>query len=147
MNWISVVKQIAVATGFLALTFTPAMSCAQNSQLPPEQVKTQNAPATQPSDEARKHGAMAGLNLTADQRTEFKKIHQATMAEVKAVGKDETLTADEKSAKIHQLRHSARLQLVKLLTAEQRQQMRANIREMRAARKDRQQTPPAQPQG
>jgi len=144
-----VIKHIAVAAGFLALTFTPAMSRAQNSQQPPEQDKTQTAPATSTPQAGRKHGAMAGLNLTADQRTEFKKIHEATKAEVEAAGKDETLTADQKAAKIHQLRHAARLQMVKLLTPEQRQQMRANIREMRASRKEQQQqqTPPAQPQG
>lgn len=147
MNRNSIVKHIAVAAGFLALTFTPAMSRAQNSQQPPEQDKTQTAPATPQA--GKKHGAMAGLNLTADQRTEFKKIHEATKSQVEAVGKDETLTADQKAAKIHQVRHSARLQMVKLLTPEQRQQMRANIREMRASRKEQQQqqTPPAQPQG
>ena len=149
MNRNSIVKHIAVAAGFLALTFTPTMSRAQNSQQPPEQDKTQTAPATPTPQAGRKHGALAGLNLTADQRTEFKKIHEATKAEVEAVGKDETLTADQKAAKIHQLRHGARLQMVKLLTPEQRQQMRANIREMRASRKEQQQqqTPPAQPQG
>lgn len=149
MNRNSIVKHIAVAAGFLALTITPAMSRAQNSQQPPEQDKTQTAPATPTPQAGRKHGAMAGLNLTADQRTEFKKIHGATKAQMEAVGKDETLTADQKAAKIHQLRHGARLEMVKLLTPEQRQQMRANIREMRASRKEQQQqqTPPAQPQG
>jgi Spy/CpxP family protein refolding chaperone len=65
------------------------------------------------------------------------------------VKKDESLTAEQKEAKIHQLRHSGRMQMVKLLTPEQRQQMRANVREMRAShREKRQQQPPqAQPQG
>ena len=144
MNRNTMIKYFAFAAGLLALTLTPAMSRAQNSQQPPEQDKTQTAPSPQAG---RKHGAMAGLNLTEDQRTEFKKIHEATKTQLEAVGKDETLTADQKAAKIHQLRHSARLQVVKLLTPEQRQQMRANIREMRATRKEQQQTPPAQPQG
>ena len=147
MNRHSILKQIAIAAGLLALTFAPGISRAQNSQQPQEQDKTQAAPAAPSPQEGRKHGAMAGLNLTADQKAEFKKIHQATKAQIEAVGKDETLTADQKAAKIHELRHSARLQMVKLLTPEQRQQMKANIREMRAARKEKQQTPPAQPQG
>ena len=46
---------------------------------------------------------------------------------------DESLTAEQKEAKIHQLRRAARVQMVKLLTPEQRQQMRANIRALRAA--------------
>jgi|GEM_PF-2134022 len=149
MNRNSIVKNVAVAAGFLALTFTPAMSRAQNSQQPPEQDKTQTAPATPTPQAGRKHGAMAGLNLTAEQRAEFKKIHQATKAQIEATSKDDTLGTDQKQAKIHQLRHSARMQMVKLLTPDQKQQMRANIREMRAARKEQQQqqTPPAQPQG
>lgn len=149
MNRNSIAKHIAVAAGFLALSFTPAVSRAQNSQQPPEQDKTQTTPATPTPQEGRKHGAMAGLNLTAEQRAEFKKIHQATKAQVEATTKDDTLSSDQKLAKIHQLRHSARLQMVKLLTPDQRQQMRANIREMRASRKEQQQQqiPPTQPQG
>lgn len=146
MNRNTMIKYFAFAAGLLALTLTPAMSRAQNSQQPPEQDNTQTAPATPTPHAGRKNGAMAGLNLTEDQRTEFKKIHEATKTQLEAVGKDETLSADQKAAKIHQVRHSARLQMVKLLTPEQRQQMRANIREMRAARKAQQQAPPAQPQ-
>ena len=63
--------------------------------------------------------------------------------------KDETLTADQKEAKIHELRHSARMQMAKLLTPEQREQMRANVRGLRASRREqrKQQPPQTQPQG
>ena len=66
----------------------------------------------------------------------MKKIHESTKAQLEAVNKDESLTADQKAAKIHQLRRSARMQMVKLLTPEQRQQMRANVRAMRASRRE-----------
>lgn len=95
------------------------------------------------------HGAMKGLNLTDDQTAAMKKIHESTKAQADAVNKDESLTVEQKEAKVHQLRHSARMQMVKLLTPEQRQQMRANVRSLRATRREQQQQQPpqAQPQG
>jgi Spy/CpxP family protein refolding chaperone len=96
------------------------------------------------------HGAIEGLNLTDDQKAGMKKIRESTKAQLDAVSKDESLTAVQQEAKIHQLRHSARLQMVKLLTPEQRQQMRANVRALRASRREKQQQqqpPQAQPQG
>ncbi len=144
----SITKQIAVAAGFLALTFAPGISRAQSSSQPPAQDQNQAAPATPAEHEGRMHGAMQGLNLTDEQKTAMKKIHESTKAQLEAVNKDESLTADQKAAKIHQLRHGARMQMVKLLTPEQRQQMRANVRAMRTARREKQQQPPqAQPQG
>jgi Spy/CpxP family protein refolding chaperone len=62
---------------------------------------------------------------------------------MEAVNKDESLSADQKAAKTHQLRHGARMQMVKLLTPEQRQQMRASRRE----KQQQQQPPRTQPQG
>ena len=92
---------------------------------------------------------MKGLNLTDDQKAEMKKIHESTRSQLDGVKKDNSLTADQKEAKIHQLRHSARMQMVKLLTPEQQQQMRANVRALRASRREKQQQrpPQAQPQG
>ena len=144
----SLTKQIAIAAGFLALTFVPGISRAQSSSQPPAQDQSQATPATPERHEGRMHRAMHGLNLTDEQKTAMKKIHESAKAQLDAVNKDESLTADQKAAKIHQLRHSDRMQMVKLLTPEQRQQMRANVRAMRAAHREKQQQPPqAQPQG
>jgi Spy/CpxP family protein refolding chaperone len=146
----SITKQIAVAAGFLALTFAPGISRAQSSSQPPAQDQSQAAPAAPAQNEGRMHGAMKGLNLTDDQKAGMKKIHESTKAQLDAVNKDESLTADQKEAKIHQLRHGARLQMVKLLTPEQQQQMRANVRALRASRREKQQQQPppqAQAQG
>jgi Spy/CpxP family protein refolding chaperone len=141
-------KQLAIAAGLLALTFVPAISRAQSSSQPPAQDQSQAAPAAPAQQEGRKHGAMQGLNLTDDQKAAMKKIHESTKTQLDAVNQDESLTADQKAAKTHQLRHSARMQMVKLLTPEQRQRMRANVRALRASRRDQQQQPPqAQPQG
>jgi Spy/CpxP family protein refolding chaperone len=141
-------KQLAITAGFLALTFAPGISRAQSGSQPPAQDQSQAAPAAPAQPEGRKHGVMQGLNLTDDQKTAMKKIHDSTKAKVDAVKNDESLTADQKEMKIHQLQRGARMQMVKLLTPEQRQQMRANVRALRAARREqRQQAPQAQPQG
>ncbi|MGB7282998.1 MAG: hypothetical protein WBE13_12115 [Candidatus Acidiferrum sp.] len=144
----SITKQIAVAAGFLALTFAPGIILAQDTAQPPAQDQSQAAPAAPAQQTAKRHGVMQGLNLTEDQKAAMKKIHESTKSQVEAVKQDQSLSADQQSAKIHELRHSARLQEVKLLTPEQRQQLRANARALRAARREQQQQPPqGQPQG
>lgn len=144
----SVTKQIAIAAGFLALTFAAGITRAQSGSQTSAQDQNQAAPAAPAQHEGRMHGAMQGLNLTDDQKAAMKTIHESTKAKLDAVNKDESLTAEQKEAKIHQLRHGARMQMVKLLTPEQRQQMKANVRALRASRREKQQQPPqAQPQG
>lgn len=154
MNSNSIRKQIAIAAGFVALSFMPGIGRAQDNAQTQAQApdKTQTAPATPtaPARQAkRRHGMMAGLNLTDDQKAGIKKIRESTKEQVEVVNKDESLSADQKQAKIHQLRHSARVQFVKLLTPEQREQMKANARALRAARQEQKQQPQptAQPQG
>jgi Spy/CpxP family protein refolding chaperone len=144
-------KQLAVAAGFLALTLAPAITRAQDNsqQQQQQQSPAQSQTQTAPQQQTRRHGAMQNLNLTDDQKAQFKKIHETTKSQVAAVKNDTSLTADQQQAKIHELRHGARMQMVKLLTPDQRAQMKANIRELRAARREKQQqpTPQAQPQG
>jgi len=149
MNRNAITKQISIAAGFLALTFAPGIARAQSSAPPPAQDQSQAAPVAPAQHEGRMRGAMKGLNLTDDQKAEMKKIHESMKVQLDAVNKDDSLTADQKTAKTHELRHSARLQTVKLLTPEQRQQMKSNARALRAARQEKQQQPPpqAQPQG
>jgi Spy/CpxP family protein refolding chaperone len=147
----SITKQIAVAAGFLALSFAPVISGAQSTSPAPAQDQSQAAPAPPAQHQGRMHGAMKGLNLTDDQKAQMKTIRESTRAQLDAVNKDESLTTDQKETKIHQLRHSARMHMVKLLTPEQRQQMKAKVRALRASRREKQQQqqqpPQAQPQG
>jgi Spy/CpxP family protein refolding chaperone len=141
-----ITKQIAVAAGLLALTLAPGISRAQSGSQPPAEDQSQAAPAAPAQQEGRIHGALKGLNLTDDQKAAMKKIHETTKAQLDAVNKDESLTAEQKDAKTHQLRHGARMQMVKLLTPEQRQQMKANVRALRASRREQQQQQPPQTQ-
>jgi Spy/CpxP family protein refolding chaperone len=142
MNNSRFVKQLAVAAGFLALSFTPGIARARSSsQAPASQDQSQAAPAAPAQPGMRKHGEMAGLNLTDDQKAQMKQIHQTTKSQVEGVNSDSTLSADQKTAKIHEIRRDARKQMVKLLTPEQRQQMRENAQARHAARKEQQQQP------
>ena len=142
----NVVKQMVVAAGFLALTFAPAITRAQSADAQaPAQSQDQSQAA--PAQQGKGHGAMAGLNLTDDQKAQIKKIHADAKTQLEAVNQDQSLTADQKQAKVHQVRRSAHMQVEKLLTPDQRAQMRANLKQMRAARREQQQQPPSQPQG
>jgi periplasmic protein CpxP/Spy len=144
-----IAKQAVLAAGFLALTFAPGITRAQSAAQTPSQDQSQAAPAT-PQQPRGKHGAMAGLNLTDDQKAQMKKIRESTKSQVAAVKNDSSLTTEQQQAKIHEARRSGRVQMVKLLTPEQRQQMKANVRELRAARREKQQQqqqPHTQPQG
>jgi Spy/CpxP family protein refolding chaperone len=136
-------KQLAVAAGFLALTLAPAITRAQDNsqQQSPAPTQTQTAPAT-PQKHARREQLMQNLNLTDDQKAQFKKIHETTKSQMDAVKNDSSLSFDQKTAKIRELRHNARMQMVKLLTPDQRAQMRQNVRELRAARREKQQPTP-----
>src|SRR5580658_1403468 len=96
----NITKQLAVAAGFLALTFVPGISRAQSSSQPPAQDQSQAAPVAPAQQEGRMHGAMKGLNLTDDQKAQFKKIHESTKARLDAVNNDQSLSADQKQAKI-----------------------------------------------
>ena len=153
--------KIGLAAGLLALALTPSVIFAQEgaqTQAPaqaqaPAQDQSQAAPAapaTTVKPAMRHRGVMQGLNLTEDQKAAMKKIHETTRSQMEAVKQDTTLSADQQAEKIHELRRDSRTQVVKLLTPDQRQQMRANIRALRAARREqrlRQQQNQAQPQG
>jgi len=143
-------KQLATAAAFVALTCAPVITRAQDNsqqQQSPAQTQTQTAPTTR--QHARREQLMQNLNLTADQKAQLKTIHETTKSQMDAVKNDSSLSFDQKTAKIRELRHTARMQMVKLLTPDQRVQMKANARELRAARREKQQqpAPQAQPQG
>ena len=76
----------------------------------------------------------------------MKQIHQTTKSQIEAVTNDASLSADQKMTKVHEIRRDARKQMVKLLTPEQRQQMRENAQARHAARREQQQQQPQQTQ-
>ena len=138
MSGIHITKQIAVAAGILALSLMPGLSRAQSASPAAPADQSQAAPT---QSAGHKHGQMARLNLTDDQKAQMKQIHKTAKSQVEAVNSDSSLSADQKQAKIHQIRRGARVEMVKMLTPEQREQMKAR----RAARQhEGQQAPESQ---
>jgi len=124
---------LGVGALLLAGTFTSATFAQSNTQ-------EQSAPpaATQPSQKSgqRMHGEdrFAGLNLTEDQKAQIKKIHEDAKAKADAVKANTSLSDADKKAKVKEIHHAAMKQVRGVLTPEQREQLRAKMRERRAER-------------
>ena len=87
-----------------------------------------NPPAGAVQDRERQPGRRGGhdrpeLNLTADQKTKLKSLHEGVRQQIGAVRNDTTLSADDKKAKIRALHESTRQQFQAVLTPEQQQLM------------------------
>jgi Spy/CpxP family protein refolding chaperone len=74
------------------------------------------------------------LNLTDDQKAQIKKIHEDARAKMDAIRTDSSLSDAERKAKIQEIRRSTMRQVHAVLTPEQRQQLREEMRQRRAAR-------------
>jgi Spy/CpxP family protein refolding chaperone len=124
---------LGVGALFLAGTFMPATFARSNTQ-------EQSAPpaATQPSQKSGQsmHGEdrFAGLNLTEDQKAQIKKIHEDAKAKADTVKANTSLSDADKQAKVKEIHHAAKKQVRGVLTPEQREQLRAKMRERRAER-------------
>ena len=118
-----------VAGLLLAATFAPAsfaQSASQEQSAPPA--------ASQPAQSKTRHGdRFAGLDLTDDQKAQIKQIRQDAKAKVEAVRADNTLSDADKRTKLKAIHREARMQTRKVLTPEQRKQLKTKIRERRAA--------------
>jgi protein CpxP len=130
-------KQLAITASFVLLSVFPAISQAQNNAPDAAQGQTQ----TQPQREDRGAAALANLNLTDDQKAQIKQIHEGARSRVDAVKNDASLPADQKEAKIREIHRDTHQQVEKVLTPDQRKQMKENMRENRAAKQ--QQPPPS----
>jgi Spy/CpxP family protein refolding chaperone len=120
-------KQLAITASFLLLSTFAALSHAQN--------KAPDSAAGQSQAMHEKHGdhnaMLANVNLTDDQKTQIKQIHEGTRPKIEAVKNDSSLSADQKQAKIHDLKRDMHEQVKKILTPEQRKQFEENMREHR----------------
>ena len=128
-------KQLAITASFLLLSVFPAMSKAQNA---PD--SNQGQSQTMQEKRGDHNAMMANLNLTDDQKAQIKQIHEGTRSKIEAVNNDSSLSAEQKQAKIHELRRDTHEQVKKVLTPEQRKQFEENMREHRETKQ--QQTPP-----
>jgi Spy/CpxP family protein refolding chaperone len=126
-------KQLAITASFLLLSVFPALSNAQNAP-------DSNQGQAMHEKRGEQNAMMANLNLTDDQKAQIKQIHEGTRSKVEAVNNDSSLSADQKQAKIRDIRRDTREQVKKVLTPEQRKQFEENMREHRDSK---QQQPPA----
>lgn len=85
-----------------------------------------NPPAAGVPSGDRRGGRRAGfdlpdLNLTADQKTKLKALHESERQQIEAVRNDASLSLEEKKAKIRTINQTTRPQLQAVLTPEQQQ--------------------------
>jgi Spy/CpxP family protein refolding chaperone len=129
-------KQLAITASFLLLSVFPALSQAQSTA--PDSAQGQSQMQHERGDRG---AAMANLNLTDDQKTQIKQIHEGARSRAEAVKNDSSLSADQKEAKLRDIKRDTHQQVEKVLTPDQRKQMQQNMRENRASKQ--QQAPPS----
>ena len=111
----------------LALTSTLAVSFAGFAAA---QTAT-GTTATTGNTATQKESGKNRLGLTADQKTQIKQIRQDEKQQIQAVKADNSLSKDQKKAKIQDIRQNGTSKINALLTPEQQQkfaQRRANHR-------------------
>ena len=140
MNW----KRIKAALAAGALSMALIATCAAQSAPAPAPDTTQPPSATAPGAHAKEHrkamrDEMAKLNLTDDQKSQIKAIHAKAKEQVQAVKSDTTLTDAQKKAKLRGIRMDTRKQVSGVLTPEQRQTLREDMKQRRQAKQQNQQ--------
>jgi Spy/CpxP family protein refolding chaperone len=112
------------------LTMTaPVRAQSTGSDMGQDQAQSQAAPA---QAEDKHMQEFAGLNLTDEQKAQIKQIRTDSRSQMDAVNADSALAADAKQAKIREIRKGTHQQMLKVLTPEQRKQMKQNMRERRS---------------
>jgi Spy/CpxP family protein refolding chaperone len=134
MNHMKAFQKLATAATMLALCALPFTLRAQDP--PPSTTQSQQA------GQGKHESEMANLNLTDDQKTQIKKLHEDAKTQMDAARNDSTLTPDQKKAKMEQIHKATHEQVMQLLTPEQRQQMKSDEAARKAAKNG--QAPPQQ---
>jgi periplasmic protein CpxP/Spy len=116
MDTKSLRKSVLFAAALLAISTSPMLATA--APIPQDAGQTQAAPADQSKP------SRPDLNLTDDQKTQMKKIHEGAKSQIAAVNNDSSLSADQKQAKIQSIHRDTHKQTEAILTPEQRQTMR-----------------------
>ena len=136
-------KQLVVGAG-LFVSAMPALVCAQSA--PPAPVPTQPK-IVHPVRGKKESGPMddfAGLNYTDDQKARIAKIHEDMKERMDKVIKDEKLSPEQKGAMLQGFQHMERGEVYKVLTPDQREEVRKRILARHAeARKEQEKKQPA----
>ena len=75
---------------------------------------------------------MADLNLTPDQKTQIKELHQQDRQQMEAIKNDATLTPDQKKEKMRDLRKSQSEKMNSILTPDQQAKRKAFMEQRKA---------------
>lgn len=121
----NIAKKLLTVAGLLALgTFAPLAFAQSGGQ------EQSSPPAAQ--QEMKGHGnPYEGLNLTDDQKTQIKKIHMDAKAKADTVRGDSSLSDADKQMKMKEIHKAARMEADKVLTPEQRAQMKEKMKDRR----------------
>jgi Spy/CpxP family protein refolding chaperone len=128
------VKRWAVGTGFVLLCAAPGLAGAQSP--PPAPPQTPRMMATPPPRPNKIPGPLddfADLKLTADQKAKIHQIDEDGKSRVAAVVKEDRLSPEQKGAMIQGIQHKERGEAYKLLTPDQRTEVRKRILARREA--------------
>jgi hypothetical protein len=127
MNKDRFAKAVAVAAGFVFLCAAPEMARAQSAMSVAVQTPPAAAPGAQPKRNALPPNDFAGLNYTEEQKAALEKIHRETESLKATVEKDRQLTPDQKNAMLVGYTRMEYGQSYKVLSPEQRKQVRQRI--------------------
>jgi periplasmic protein CpxP/Spy len=125
----------------LATSLLGAAAFAQQNPAPPPAGGDQPQPGQRramPSVDDQVKMLSDRLNLTADQQTKIKPILEDQRTQMQALMKDDSLSQDDRRAKMHSLRESTNSKIRDLLTDDQKNQ----FDEMRQQMRDRMRQPP-----
>jgi Spy/CpxP family protein refolding chaperone len=146
MNKHRMVKQMAVAAGFVFLCAAPRLTPGQTSPSSPAKAPQTASPATQSEKDASGTDPFAGMEFTAEQRAKIRLIHKDFKSRRETVIKDAELDDDKKQAFLDGLKRQENGEVLKVLTPEQQKEARnrelARRQKVKAA--ERNQMPPTQ---
>lgn len=103
----------------------PLGAMAQAASSSPDNSGAQTTTTPQKSERGEKFAKE--LNLTPDQQSDLKQIRESSRQQFQAIKNDSSLTADQKKAKMKELRKSTREQMMSKLNPDQQ----AKFKEMR----------------
>ena len=133
MNW----KQLkaisaagALSMAMLATGVAQSTPAGNSAQAPATTTIDSTAPAKGEMHAGRMR-MFEQLNLTDQQKSEIKAIHAKARERVQAVKSNNTLTDAQKKVRIHRIRSFSRGRVFQVLTVEQRQQLRAQLKQHR----------------
>src|SRR5258708_8937421 len=132
MNKNRFATMLTIAAGLIFLFAVPGTTRADSAPDGAMQTPTPASPRPLPKNDSLPD-VFAGLNYTDDQMAEIAMIRHGMEVRKDVVEKDHKLTQDQKDAMISVYAHLENVEIYKVLTPEQRRQVRQRLLARRAA--------------